>query len=305
MLAELHALEEELGRAPDIADLLEANDVSPLTAFQDEFGSWYRALWAADITPTEPPSYWTKADIEAGLWALGDGPDAPPVTGDLTRGPIYPSLTVIHNRFESWEAALEAAGYDTPVDPNKKWTEEELLEDLLTLGEALDRKPKAVDVAHEADMAAPRTYDHVFGSWNAALEEAGFSATPVGNPREYSDEELISELRSIAAELDRQPRMVDVGEDDESPSPSVFRDRFGTWPAALAAAGIETEFERAPQYTDSDLLDALRTLTERVERTPNIDDLNEFDDLPAPATYYRRFESFTEALERSGVSSKT
>jgi hypothetical protein len=152
-------------------------------------------------------------------------------------------------------------------------------------------------------MAAPRTYDHVLGSWNAGLKEAGFSATPVGNPREYSDEELISKLRSIAAEIDRQPRMTDIEEDDESPSPSVLRNRFRTWAAALAAVGIETEFERAPQYTDSDLLDALRTLAERVERTPNIDDLTQFDDLPAPATYYRRFESFTEALERSGVSS--
>nr|WP_303648831.1 hypothetical protein [Haloarchaeobius litoreus] len=301
---EIADLGEELERTPTLADAMARDEFPSLVEFQDEFGSWYRALWKAGFTPNGPPSYWTKVDIEAALAALGDVPDDPPVTVDLQQNAVYPSLSVVHDRFESWEAALEAAGYETPVRPTQKWTADRLLDDLNEFADSLGRKPKAVDVAHEADMAAPRTYDHVFGSWNAALKEAGFSATPVGNPREYSDEELISELRSIAADLDRPPRMADVGADDGSPSPSVFRDRFGTWAAALAAAGIETEFKRSPQYTDSDLLDALRTLTERVERTPNIDDLNEFDDLPAPATYYRRFESFTEALERSGVSSK-
>ncbi|SDN40349.1 hypothetical protein SAMN05192554_13320 [Haloarchaeobius iranensis] len=284
---------------------MERDEFPTLVEFQDEFGSWYRTLWRAGFTPNGPPSYWTKVDIEAALAALGDVPDDPPVTGDLQQNAVYPSLSVVHDRFESWEAALEAAGYETPVRPTQKWTADRLLDDLNELGDSLGRKPKAVDVAHDADMAAPRTYDHVFGSWNAALKEAGFSATPVGTPREYSDEELISELRSIAAEIDRRPRMTDVEEDDESPSPSVFRDRFGTWPAALAAADIEPKFERAPQYTESDLLDALRTLAERVDRPPSIGDLREFDDLPAPVTYYRRFESFTEALERSGLNSKT
>ena len=141
LLAALQALERELGRAPEIADVLEADDVPSLATVQDEFGSWYRALWAADITPTEPPSYWTNADIEAGLRALGDGPDAPPVTGDLTRSPIYPSLSVIHNRFESWEAALDAAGYDVRRVP--------MLDDI-----------EAVNDSHDALAAAEFALTH-------------------------------------------------------------------------------------------------------------------------------------------------
>nr|WP_303647070.1 hypothetical protein [Haloarchaeobius salinus] len=123
------------------------------------------------------------------MWAVGFTPQNPP---------------------SYWEAALESAGYATPVKPVQKWTEDRLLDDLCELADALGRKPKAVDVAHESEMAAPRTYDHVFGSWNTALEEAGFSATPVGKLRRYSDEELITTLQSIAAGLDRQPRTADV-----------------------------------------------------------------------------------------------
>nr|WP_303647397.1 hypothetical protein [Haloarchaeobius sp. FL176] len=304
MLAALQALERELGRAPEIADVLEADDVPSLATVQDEFGSWYRALWAADITPTEPPSYWTNADIEAGLRALGDGPDAPPVTGDLTRSPIYPSLSVIHNRFESWEAALDAAGYDTPVDPNKRWTEERLLDDLITLGETLDRKPKSTDVKDDPDMAAPTTYDAVFGSWNDALQAAGYSPTPRGSESEYSDQDLVEILQSLAAEVDQQPRQADLKAHEDWPSPGVFRNRFGTWHATLEAAGVDTESTRDPKYSESELLESLRMLADRVDGTPAVDDLSEYDDLPAPVTYYRRFDSFTEALELSGVNSE-
>jgi hypothetical protein len=300
----LQRLERELGRLPELSDILEREECPDISAFTDAFGSWYSALWEAGFTPANPPSYWSKADIEVALQALGDAPDDPPVTADLEQSRIYPSLTVVNDRFGSWEAALEAAGYEMSVNTRRKWSEKQLLDDLEALADSVGRKPKAIDVANRPEMASPRTYDKVFGSWNAALEAAGFSPTPVGTPRTHSDEELITALQSVAAELNRQPRLSDVEAHEESPSPGVFIGRFGTWADVLAAAGIETEMEGSPQYTDSDLLDALRTLAERVDRIPRISDLKEFDDLPAPATYYRRFDSFTEALELSGVNSE-
>lgn len=80
------------------------------------------------------------------------------------------------------------------------------------------------------------TYRKRFGSWEAALEAAGYDGVNVIQKR--STQELIDDLKRLAGELGTHPRYDDVDEYGKY-STSTYENRFGTWGRALEAAGYE------------------------------------------------------------------
>lgn len=117
----------------------------------------------------------------------------------------------------------------------------------------------------------------------------------------YSDDELVALLRRAARKLGRKPRSHDLISLDGVPTYKVYRNRFGSWPAALRAAGFE---EKDEVYTTGDLLDALRRLAVELGRTPCASDLRARMGHPNTETYRKRFGFLSEALRLSGVTSQ-
>lgn len=164
--------------------------------------------------------------------------------------------------------------------------------------------PTREDVAEDDDSPSPSTYDRRFESWWAALKQAGFSEPAVYQLRaeqqtpSYQDEELLSILRSKASELGKTPTYDEWREQDDVPAITTYRSRFGTWNDALVEAGLQPnrEHEQPNEYTEAELLDHIRHLSEELGREPSAQDLITAEG-PSLRPYKERFQSWERAKE--------
>ena len=117
----------------------------------------------------------------------------------------------------------------------------------------------------------------------------------------YTDEVLLDALRSFAAEHDGRPPTAPEADDRETdlPTAATFARRFGSWNAALAAAGFDSRFRR---HSDEDLLDELREFAEETDAHPTVAAVRDHPDIAAPPTHKARFGSWSETLDAAGLS---
>lgn len=176
-----------------------------------------------------------------------------------------------------------------------KLTKSELIRELHRLQEKLDRPPSTTDMNKYGEYSAPPYY-RVFGSWNNALKEAGYE--PIETAERRSREELLSELKRVAEECDSKPSKNDMADYGE-PSPETYRAKFGSWNAALEAAGF-TRRANGNRISDEDLCVALQDLTDELDRRPKTSDMNQRGPYSA-GTYINRFGSWEKALDTADI----
>jgi hypothetical protein len=232
LLADLHRLADDLGRPPTLTDVREHGEYAAMT-YYSRFGSWRNALEEAGFQPREPHTAISRTALIEELQRLADectaqdGAPAPPSAADMNEQGKYWASTY-RRHFGSWNAAVEAAGFDPP---HTSVTEADLLSELQRLADDLGTPPTYAEMedrgAHGAD-----TYVRRFGSWNRALEVAGF--TPRSRS-EVSDEELLAELERLADDLGERPsaRQMDT---HGAYASATYQRHFGSWSAALEYA---------------------------------------------------------------------
>jgi hypothetical protein len=81
-----------------------------------------------------------------------------------------------HNRFGSWNKALEAAGVETSIPQNAVISDKTLIDELQRRANDLERRPSETDM-REYGTFAPKTYRERFGSWTDALRELDNSSS--------------------------------------------------------------------------------------------------------------------------------
>jgi Homing endonuclease associated repeat len=118
----------------------------------------------------------------------------------------------------------------------RRYTDDQILEELRASAARLGRSPTMREFA--ADPVAtvhPQTVIEHFGTWNAAKRAAGLT------PRRFiSREELLEQLRALAAELGRLPTARDLEERRRTmASKSLIWHTFGSLTGALREAGFD------------------------------------------------------------------
>jgi len=118
----------------------------------------------------------------------------------------------------------------------KRYTDDEILEQLRSCAAALGRSPTMRDFeAHPGTQVHPQTVIERFGSWNAAKRLAGLM------PRRFATrEELLRCLRDLGEKVGRVPTSKDI--DDHRglvPSKSLYWHTFGSLSNALREAGYD------------------------------------------------------------------
>lgn len=125
-------------------------------------------------------------------------------------------------------------------------TREELLAALRDFAADLGRTPTAKQIHNSPEYPGIHEYQNEFGSWNEALEAAGYDLNQKKTGR-YTDEELIDSLRSFAAEIGEVPTSTQMAEHGPH-STSTYIDHFGTWLDALREADLyEEKYGTNPQ----------------------------------------------------------
>ena len=206
LLSELRSLQGSIGRPllkKDLRAARKAGSISPLHHFQRAFGSISRAIAAAGVgrkryTRTEMIDFLRELDSRIGR------PIRKVDIESIFREGRGPSPVVIRKEFGGLIAACKAAGVG---DPNwKKYTIEELSEQLRSLTGSLGRRPKDRDIIRASargECASLSTLRRMFEDVPDELRrQAGFARS---GRRNYTDEEIIEALRKLTDELGRFP----------------------------------------------------------------------------------------------------
>ena len=118
----------------------------------------------------------------------------------------------------------------------KRYTDEQILEELAASAKRLGRSPTMREFAADQETSVhPQTVIEHFGSWNAAKRAAGLV------PRRFATrDELLGLLRELGDELGRPPTARDIDEHKgRMPSKSLYWHTFGSLTNALRQAGFD------------------------------------------------------------------
>jgi hypothetical protein len=216
---------------PKLAEFDENGPCSSATIY-NKFGSWAEALREAGFIPNVGHGV-TRQDIIEDIQRLAKEKGRPPDSTEFNEeGIVAYSTTLKH--FDSWQSVVEAAGFEY----NKyRISEDDLLEEIHRLKNEHGRVPTQQHVINGKYSVTP--FRKRWGTWNAALREAGYK------PRKFriSKEECLSKLQDLADELGRTPRVEEVNDADRI-SERPYQDKFYSWWAALVRAGLKPQKPR-------------------------------------------------------------
>lgn len=246
------------------------------------------------------PPVLTDQELIDGLQKFADELGRVPSYGDMEDSGPY-SVGSYQNHFGSWSAALEEAGLDPSNRDTNRLSDQELIAKLVTFAAQIGRRPTLRQMEAHGPHSG-QTYETRFGSWDGALEQAGFDTSV-----QYSRRHLINALLDLYQEVDGVPAGSDMRAKGEF-STSVYEDRFGGWRSALEEVGIESKRERqqaetadpVPKSEVEVLLAELQTLAVEVGGTPTSKDMQRLG-CYSYSTYRKVFGSWRTAVEAAGL----
>lgn len=201
------------------------------------------------------------------------------------------AATTITRRFDSWQDAVDQAGFE-PHAAETEIPTDELLAELRRLADDHDQRP-TVELMNDEGQYWVSTYRRRFGSWANALTEAGFEPADARTTKQISEADLLAELERMATAEGATPTFQDM-ERDGAYSPRTYVDRFGSWNEALEAAGLNPR--ESGRVSEAELLAELRRLRDELGTQPVADDVRERGEYSL-ATYQRRFGSWSAAKD--------
>jgi hypothetical protein len=186
---------------------------------------------------TRPAGSLSDADVVDALQRLSGHLDRRPMMDDIEEHFQY-SYQTLYNRFGGLHDALDAAGIYVPKSHPQAIRPEKLLNELRRLAEELGHPPVSKEMADRGRHSASLLFDH-FGDWDAAIEAAGLDPKEIPSTpgRKISRENLLQELRRLADELDRSPRIIDLRQKGRY-SYQPYYSTFGGIREAREAAGV-------------------------------------------------------------------
>lgn len=250
IIAEIQRLSD--GGTPPSAEEMNADGEYSARTCIDRFGSWNAAVRAAGYEPRHDAPEATRDELLDEIQRLHGELGHPPSTGDMIEHGEYTASRYFYN-FDSWNAAIEEAGYtpnDRVLDPvEQRIPVSELLDELQRVASEVDGRPTAADM-NDRGKYTTKPYYTRFGSWNRAVEIAGYTPFTGTSEDLYSTEELLTEVRRVADVVGRTPTSVEMDEYGAISS-SVYQNRFESWIASLREAGLEPREEQLRSHRNN------------------------------------------------------
>lgn len=285
LLADLQQVAKTVEETPTISQYNDLGKYSSDTQ-KSRFGSWNRAIEAAGYTPNVVSSL-TQQELLDDLQQTADKLGSVPTTADQNaHGNFCPQT--FKNKFGSWNQAIKQAGYEPNL--RKDITDEELLEDLRRVGDALRSSPTVADYDSEGKFSR-KTVTKRFDSWNQALKQAGFRLN-----KEAPCEDLVADLKEVGRSLGRVPTVEDYRRHGKY-STTLISERFGSWNKALDEA--EYSINKRHNIPREELLEDLEQVNKLLSGPPTMGEYNlkgKFSTGP----FLNLFGSWNDALEAAG-----
>ncbi|HYV53728.1 MAG TPA: hypothetical protein VE933_03970, partial [Chitinophagaceae bacterium] len=215
------------------------------------------------------------------------------------------SVSTFTDRFGSLANALRAAGLK--VNKENRYSREVLLEQLKAFAEKLGHSPTVKEIgaaSKKREFPSTGAFDNMFGSLNKALEAAGLPFKRRSYDGEEGRNELLAQLQSLAKELGHTPTSMEVRDACKAgkcATAMTFITQFGSFLSALRAAGLSAH---QPTYTKEEIIKQLKTLADKLGRTPatsEIDEACKQRTCAGTQTLRDRFGSVVKALKAAGL----
>ena len=288
---------KERGRPPKTTDFKNSGGKYPsYRTVQRQFGSWNKAIKAAGFEPNKKP--WTDDEIiEAIQLFVKEHGKVPLMTDFLKSDGKYPSHTTVIKQFDSWNKAIEAAGFS----PNQKiWTKDTSIKAIRLFVEEHGRVPVRRDFRKSGGkFPSFTTVQKQFGSWNKAIEAAGFS--PNQKRKSWTDDEIIQSIKLFVEEHGRVPLMTDFqNSGGQYPSASTVQRYFSSWNDAIEAAGFKPN-QIKKEWTNDETIESIQLFVGEHGRVPQeIDFQKSNGKYPSFRTVQKQFDSWNKAIEAAG-----
>lgn len=193
--AEIQRLSEQLERIPRAKDMTEYGKYGENTYLR-RFNSWNEALEESGMGVNKEYNI-SKDVLKDELLRLFQAEEQIPSSSLMNDSGRFSEAPYI-DKFGSWNEALRESGIEPEF--HQDIGEKELLDELYRLESVVEKTP-TYEMMEKQGRYGKSTYERVFGSWNNALEEAGYTLNKLrdGNRRkvEYGPSWILSNKREI------------------------------------------------------------------------------------------------------------
>ncbi len=204
-----------------------------------------------------------------------------------------PSATYLQKRFQmTWNQMLKKIGIsDIHV---YVYSEEELISELKRVANIINDVPSISDFDKHANISRG-TLQNFFGSWNKAIEEAGFEI-------KYKSQDVVTETNEELLELYINfSKMInksiegatgkDLDRSNEIYNCGVFCIRFGSMNELREAAGFKIHYPIRKKYTKPELIKLLKKERIKKGRRLTTKEIGNNPHFPALSTFLRYFKT--------------
>lgn len=176
-LAEIQRVARLVDGTPTTDQMDEHGRMSAVTAAK-HLGSWNNAIREAGCEPNNVRDL-TKQDVIDELQAVTRDLGHAPMAVDMEQHGSFSHEPPIR-MFGSWDVALDAAGLGRPPRERRGQTnpiqKDEIISELERISDIVDRTPHTTDMEQHGSFSVEPVIRR-FGSWDDALESAGFDIT--------------------------------------------------------------------------------------------------------------------------------
>ena len=236
---------------------------------------------------------WSDKEILEALRADAERRGRPPTVAEWERASSgRPTSWTVKKRFDSWASACEKAGLTGPFEGRSRWSRDRIIDCLVSDAKIRGRAATSHDWrTAAADHPTAQTVVAEFGSWNLALEAAGLETG-------WTKKQIIKMLRKDTKRRGDPP----TGEDWNKPAPgrpttATVCTIFGSWRAALEAAGLLPTGVGEIRWTKERIVDALQADASAHGSHPRAQDWrSKGPGRPTAQVVRRRFGSWQAAI---------
>ena len=236
LIEELHRVSEEHcdGETPTQKDITRYGKSS--SGPYKRFGSWNDALIEAGYEPNRTRSSISEEEVIGKIEEFSEATKTDsPIKENFLDWVDFSNGVLV--RFGGWNQLLRKTGLR--LNNCRKASEEELLEEIKYISnEYADGETPSTSQMDEHGQFSSFLYKKEFGSWNIALEKAGYK--PIYYPN-LSEKEALEELKRLNKELGRVPTVEDLTERGKV-TWKFYKDRFGSYVDALEKVGLESAY---------------------------------------------------------------
>lgn len=256
----------------------------------ERFDGWNNAIREADVIPTHQP---TRKEMISQLLHLSDG-ETPPTRDEFISHPRTVSRVTIRDRFGDYTNFVTTAGLE-PRENHRQpdYSKEDIIQQISRLADGTDAPSQTV-FGDNPETASVTTVRRYFGSYNQAVREAGYEPNPP-EQKGLADEDVLEQIKN-ESEDGVAPTSKEFRSKSDTVSIDTVIDRFGSWNAAVEAAGVERNTRGVDEIPRHEIMDHIERLW--VDDTPpTADDFRSDEKTPSVATVQRRFGSWNEAVK--------